>query len=82
MATKGVIRPPDVVTIRTRRDVHGVLRINGVCVIGSAAPCTPFLVVGRRVGPAVRCLLRNGFILICVSRNVLVLRRRRIVIKK
>src|SRR5690606_9330403 len=49
----------DVVFIRFERR-QGRRRITAVRVIGSARPCQRFLVVGERVGPASRCLLRNG----------------------
>jgi hypothetical protein len=65
-----LVRSPDVVTIRFVDD-----RITGFCVIGSAAPCDRFLVVGLRVSRAIRCLLRNGFIIIALRSNVIVLRR-------
>jgi hypothetical protein len=71
-----IARPVDVVTIRTENNPFTQsVKINGVCVIGSAAPCDKFLVNGERVKPAVRCLLRNGFKLIAERRNVLVFRR-------
>jgi hypothetical protein len=65
-----IVRSPDVVTIRFVDD-----RITGVCVIGSAAPCGGFLVVGLRVSRAIRCLLANGFRIIVLRSNVVVLRR-------
>lgn len=61
----------DVVFIRFERR-QGRRRITAVRVIGSARPCQRFLVVGERVGPASRCLLRNGFRLVRVRGNVLV----------
>jgi hypothetical protein len=66
----GLERNPDIVTIRFVDD-----RISGFSVIGSAAPCDRFLVVEARVGTALRCLLRNGFRIIILRSNVVVLRR-------
>ncbi len=65
----------DVVVILFRRTVvHGVRRriIRDVSIIGSAAPCNRFLMIGRRVGPAARCLLNNGFQRVLSRDNVLV----------
>lgn len=75
-----VPRPIDVVTIRTEThsESNPLLRrrtINGYNVIGSASPCDRFLVNGERVAPALRCLRRNGFKLVCERRDLLVLRR-------
>lgn len=66
----------DVVTLRVRLGRNGERIISGVSVIGSAQPCRDLLRVGRRLRPAVRCLLLNGFVLIVVSGNVLVFKRR------
>jgi hypothetical protein len=63
-------RNPDVVTIRFLDD-----RITGFGVIGSASPCDRFLVDGARVGTGLRCLLKNGFRIILLRSNVVVLRR-------
>jgi hypothetical protein len=63
-------RNPDIVTIRFVDD-----RITGFSIIGSGAPCEKFLEVGARVGTALRCLLRNGFRVITLRSNVVVLRR-------
>ncbi len=65
----------DVVVILFRRTVvHGVRRriIRDVSIIGSAAPCNRFLMIGRRVGPAARCLLNNRFQRVLSRDNVLV----------
>ena len=70
----------DVVVIVFRRiRVNGVRRriIRAVRIIGSAAPCNQFLMVGRRVGPAQRCLLNNGFRRVLSRDDVLVFTRRR-----
>lgn len=70
----------DVVVIFFRRiRVAGVRRriIFAVRIIGSAAPCNGFLRVGRRVGPAQRCLLNNGFRRVLAIDNVLVFVRRK-----
>ncbi|MDF2680175.1 MAG: hypothetical protein K0R47_1365 [Brevibacillus sp.] len=65
----------DVVVILFRRiRVNGVRRriIRDVSIIGSAAPCNQFLMIGRRVGPAARCLLDNEFQRVLSRDNVLV----------
>lgn len=75
-----LIKRTDVVVIKFRRvTVAGVRRriITAFSIIGSAAPCRRFLVVGRRVRPAERCLLNHGFRLVFSEDNVLVFVRRR-----
>ncbi len=68
----------DVVTIRFRRErITGRRIITDFLIIGSAVPCRRFIVIGRRVIFAERCLLTNGFRLISSGRNVLVFERRR-----
>ncbi|MBW5444625.1 hypothetical protein GE107_00905 [Cohnella sp. CFH 77786] len=39
-------------------------RITASAVIGSASPCTQFLISGRRLTNALNCLLRNGFVVV------------------
>jgi hypothetical protein len=51
--------------------------IKNVTIVGSAAPCNSFLVVGKRVAPARRCLLKNGFVLVSNCKQVYVFKRRR-----
>lgn len=69
----------DIVTIRFRRSrITGRRIITAVVVVGSSRPCTRFLVVGRRVIFAVRCLLLNGFRIIVARRNTLIFERIRI----
>ncbi|MGE5704622.1 MAG: hypothetical protein ACM32O_19000 [Clostridia bacterium] len=70
----------DTVEIVFRRVLIGGRRfriITAVFVRGSARPCRSLLMVGDRVGPAVRCLLNNGFRLIFRGTNTLIFRRRR-----
>lgn len=68
-------RPIDVVTIRTENNLLSRVKINGIGVIGSAKPCDRYLVNGEKIGPAIRCLERNGFSLVFEQHNLLVFRR-------
>ncbi len=71
------LRRTDVVTIQFRRNlVTGRRIITVIRIIGSARPCKRFLVIGRRVFFAERCLLTHGFRLVISGRNVLVFERR------
>lgn len=68
---------PDVVTLRVARSLRtGRVFITGASVIGSA-PCSSTRETGDSVGPAIRCLCRNGFRVVCVAPNVIVLVRYR-----
>lgn len=40
-------------------------RIRNVSIVGNASPCVRFLVIGRRLQPALNCLQRNGFRVVC-----------------
>ncbi|KIL42470.1 hypothetical protein SD70_00770 [Gordoniibacillus kamchatkensis] len=73
-----ILRRIDTVTIRFAREpITGVRTIAAVRIVGSAAPCLRLLVVGKRLIPAVNCLLRSGFVLVAFRGNVLVFRRRK-----
>jgi hypothetical protein len=68
----------DVVVIRfTRNATTRVRFIRAFRVLGTASPCAGFIALGRRVLPAERCLLNNGFRLIFSRNNVLIFVRNR-----
>lgn len=67
----------DVVRFEFRRRTGTRIRIiTAVRITGSARPCNRFFLIGRRVLPAERCLLANGFRLVPSRRNVLIFERR------
>jgi len=66
----------DTVTIKYGcRDCNFVIK--KVTIRGSAAPCTSLLVVGKRSGPAKRCLIKNGYVLVSNHNHVYCLKRKR-----
>lgn len=66
-------RRVDIVTISFRRDdFTDRRRITSVTVVGSDRPCRHLLRRGRRLEPAVRCLLNHRFELVAARRDVLV----------
>ncbi|PYI54844.1 hypothetical protein [Paenibacillus flagellatus] len=63
---------PDLVLIAWIRNplVPGSRRtITAVRVIGSARPCVDLLRPGRRLSAALRCLRRNGFVVVVSERT-------------
>jgi hypothetical protein len=67
-------RRTDVVVIRFRR-IGGRRIITRVIIIGRVGRCRSLLQPGERVGPAVRCLLDEGFRIVIRRDNELVLVR-------
>jgi hypothetical protein len=65
-------RPADLVLVTWQRNPlhpHSRRRIVAVRVIGSASPCVRFLAPGLRLSTAIRCLLNNGFRIVCSKKT-------------
>ena len=72
MSVARIPKQPDIVFVFWEKNPlrpESLRRIQKVSIVGTASPCARFLIPGKALFRARRCLLQNGFVIVCQRRT-------------